>query len=83
MSETRLAERAHTSIPITVAKKRGCSCEYGCRRCGLPESQMGNCPGWDCVVGSGFLGREADPNCPVGLAAVSPASPTSEGEDTG
>lgn len=51
----------HASIGPTEARKRGCTCEFGCRSCGYSWSQMGNCPSFhDCP-----LGRAEDPACPL------------------
>lgn len=39
----------------------GCTCEFGCPRCGYEVSQMGNCPAFNpCPVG-----REHHDDCPV------------------
>jgi len=51
----------HATISLTEARKRGCTCEFGCRNCGMHESQMGNCPAFHpCPVG-----RAADLDCPL------------------
>lgn len=51
----------HATISPTQARERGCTCEFGCRNCGMHESQMGNCPAWGVCP----LGRAADPDCPL------------------
>lgn len=39
----------------------GCTCEFGCRSCGMDKYQMGSCPAWDpCPIG-----RAENPECPL------------------
>jgi hypothetical protein len=51
----------HTYISPTEARRRGCTCEFGCRSCGEHESRMGNCPAFHPCP----MGRAEDPNCPL------------------
>jgi hypothetical protein len=51
----------HATISPTEARKRGCTCEFGCRNCRMSEAQMRNCPAWlPCAIG-----RAPDPSCPL------------------
>lgn len=59
----------HATISPTEARKRGCTCEFGCRNCGYSESQMGNCPAFNPCP----MGRAEDPACP--LLATSATEP--------
>lgn len=51
----------HATISPAEAKRRGCTCEFGCRACGMSEAQMGACP----AATSCPVGRAADPACPL------------------
>lgn len=44
----------------TELREAGCTCEFGCRNCGMHESQMGACPAWNPCP----MGRDPDPQCP-------------------
>jgi hypothetical protein len=47
----------------TAAQLRdaGCTCEFGCMNCQMPEAMMGSCSAWaPCPVG-----RAPDPACPL------------------
>lgn len=56
-----MARDPHATLSPTEARTRGCTCEFGCPRCGYPLAMMGNCPSFHpCPVG-----READPDCPL------------------
>lgn len=51
----------HIYLSSEEAKQKGCICEYGCRICGMHESQMGNCPSWSSCP----IGRMENKECPL------------------
>jgi hypothetical protein len=59
----------HIWLSPDAARAKGCTCEFGCRTCGMHEARMGGCPAWDpCPVG-----RAADPGCLLSGCSVGDA----------
>ena len=52
---------AHARLTPDEARRAGCTCEFGCRTCGIPEYNMADCPAWAPCP----MGRSPDPNCPL------------------
>lgn len=56
----------HATISPSDARAQGCTCEFGCRACGMPLAMMDACPAWTpCHTDSMKVGRAPAADCPL------------------